>query len=364
VNFLSVPGTWHSRQNSLASTDGHETASTFGSIESFAASFASSGYTPSWVSSASANSRFRAKNMRRQRAMSKRIAFFNCSFCNWGSKTREEMIRHETQTHCLPQTFPCTFCSETFASIKDWENHENKFHCQPQVTWFCMLDGRIDVQHCLFCDTLAPFRSHYKDAHGLYPCNLPLISRTFSTRYDVISHLVKVHQMTEDEVSFIKDGLDVWSVKLNAGHNSGLWKCGYCGIMGADWDHRLIHIKTHWHDGGPRMTKMHPWSNDRARLKNVSPDYLERLRQGKAIQSRHHEMYFHGFQVFEAALRHRATRTSQDKPLDDEIEIVPDVKLMTKKKPAPSFFAHLATRTKPFLGIARARRKRGQKEHG
>jgi hypothetical protein len=360
IGFLSVPNV-RSRQNSLDSTDGHDTASTFGSTDSFV----SSNYAGSFASSVSGNSRIRTKKMRRQRHMSKRIAFFSCAFCSQVFKTREEMIRHETDTHCLPQTFPCTLCEERFDTMDAWEDHENEYHCQPQITWFCMLDGKVDVHHCLFCGELAPFRTHYEEAHDLHPCDLSLTSRTFSTRYEIMRHLVKVHQMTEDEVSFIKDGLDVWSVKLNMGYSSGLWGCGYCGVIGADWDHRLIHIKNHWHDGGPRMTKKHPWLKDRANLANlhnICPQYVGDLRRGKPIKERPWNMYFHGFQVYEAAIQHRAKRKAGGK-LRDEMEV--DLKkpaLLSNANPATSFFSHLASRTKMFLSFARVRRKRGQKE--
>ena len=291
--------------------------------------------------------------------MSKRIAYFQCGFCRHIFTARKDVIEHETDVHCLPQTFPCTLCEQRFETIETWEDHETKYHCQPQMTWFCMLDGNIEVHHCLF-------RSHYEEVHDLHPCNLSLDKRTFSTRYNITQHLVNVHQMTEDEISLIRDGVDIWSVKLNMGYNSGLWGCGYCGIVGADWDHRLIHIKNHWHDGGPRMTRKHPWSHLRTAKASVHGtivrEYQEDLRQGNPIKNRPTNMSFDGLEVYKAAMLHRGKRKADARRKDDLEGDLKKAPLRSHLNPAASFFSHLASRTKMFLSFARARRKRGQKE--
>jgi hypothetical protein len=250
-SFLAVPGS-RVRQNSIDSDD-HGSVDTAGTAGTAGTSFSVYSYT-------SSGSRYRAKKSRRRAYWEPDSVPFPCSFCDKTFAFRKSMVTHEINTHCLPQTFPCTFCQKTFDSIEKWEEHEADFHCQPQRTWFCMLDGDFRVQCCLFCDSYNSSRDHYQSAHNLTPCGLPLLSRTFSTRFEVLQHLIEVHGMSQHEISVVEDGIDGWGLNLNSSCSSGLWRCGYCNIVGADWDGRILHMKAHWADGGPRFTKTHPWS--------------------------------------------------------------------------------------------------------
>ena len=49
---------------------------------------------------------------------------------------------------------------------------------------------------------------------------------------EIMQHLMIAHQTTKDELSLVKDGLGIWSVKLNnMSHDFCLGRCGYCGRM-------------------------------------------------------------------------------------------------------------------------------------
>jgi hypothetical protein len=232
-----------------------------------------------------------------------------CSFCGKYFSVAQELEDHEL-SHCLPQTFPCTFCDERFNTQSDWENHETSYHCQPQLTWFCMLHARVELEKCIFCGLPLSSTKHYVQHHNLRDCGLPLDSRTFSTRYDILQHLVKVHGMLEEEVN-LKDGaLDYWSIKVNSIRDWGLWHCGYCGLVGTDWDHRLKHIRKHWAAGGPRFTHAHPWTFEKPNLQyRDATQFLPFIRSQKV--PRYYwpgDLSFNRSDLFEAALKHRARK--------------------------------------------------------
>jgi hypothetical protein len=236
---------------------------------------------------------------------------FPCTFCKEIFETHKECEKHESK--CGPQIFPCTFCKERFRNHTEWEDHETAYHCQPQLTWFCMLDTRLDVEMCIFCGDSLPSSSHYVLKHNLRDCGLSLHARTFSTRYDILLHLVTTHGILEGEVAFISSVLDSWSLRINASSNCGLWRCGYCGLIGADWDHRLTHIREHWDAGGPGFTREHPWSVEMSSLHNIDANYFEALKSGKEIDKRRPgNLAFHGFDVFEAAVKHRARMKTKE----------------------------------------------------
>jgi len=359
--FLAVPGL-RSRQNSLESDDGFDATSSFGSNGTLAMSYASSQYAKSYDSSISFNSRTRTKRNRRQRHAQKQVRSFTCRFCMLCFRTRDEMVQHETNRHCLPQTFPCTWCKEVFSSTETWQDHENELHSQLEMTWFCMLDGQVDAQHCLFCGELSPSRQHYDEAHDLQPCEMDLEARTFSTRHEVMRHLIDFHDLTEHEVSFIKEDLDIWSLKLNMAARSGLWRCGYCGEVGADWDHRMLHIKSHWEIGGPRMSKIHPWLEDRACLDGLAPQYLEMLDTGQVIKKTMLNLHFQGLDAYKAAMQHRSRTpwVSNHEPIGVKPDLVENTRTPTSTKGFTfSFLSHLATRTK--MMISRSRRQENKK---
>jgi len=246
--------------------------------------------------------------MRREKRMNAALGY-TCSFCEKHFTKSHHMLAHEIEEHCLPQTFPCTFCHLRFDSPVVWENHETAEHCEPQSTWFCMLDGDINMEKCLFCEYILPDVNHYEKAHFLSPCKKPLVSRTFTTRQYLMGHLIEIHGMTEEEVTPVADELRFWALKLNVKHkrSGGIWRCGYCGIIGADWDNRIGHIIDHWNRGGPRFTTSHRWGVERAKLDGTDYDYIRHLTSGKDVESmRPHNMRFRGHEIYEAAVRHRA----------------------------------------------------------
>lgn len=270
-----------------------------------ASSVASGSSAQSYASSAS---RIRAKKMRREKRMNAALGY-RCSFCEKPFTKSDHMLAHEIEEHCLPQTFPCTSCHLRFDSPIAWERHETAEHCEPQSTWFCMLDGDVNMEKCLFCEYILPDVDHYQQAHFLSPCNQPLVSRTFTTRQYLMGHLIEIHGMTEEEVTPVADELRFWALKLNVKHrrSGGIWRCGYCGIIGADWDNRIGHIIDHWNRGGPRYTKAHRWGVEQAKLDGMDYDYIRHLTSGKDYESvRPHHMRFHGHEIFEAAVRHRS----------------------------------------------------------
>lgn len=244
----------------------------------------------------------------RQNQTAKAIAKYSCHFCEQVFTTGEAMEMHETSIHCQPQTYPCTFCKQTFDSIDGWKTHETTLHCQPQQTWFCMLDGQIDVEKCLFCGELLPSRLHYMNVHNLSPCSRRLHPPAFNTRYDIMQHLISRHGLLEGDAELLNDGLDYWSVTINASRDFGLWACGYCGVVGADWNKRSAHIIGHWNAGGPRFTKKNPWDSVKSSLDGIGKaKYFVNLLSGKEIDrlGRPYWCQFRGFQLYEAAMKRR-----------------------------------------------------------
>jgi hypothetical protein len=158
------------------------------------------------------------------------------------------------------------------------------------------------MEECLFCKELLPFSSHYTLGHNLEDCRLPLHSRTFSTRYEALHHLVETHGMHEDEVGLIGDKIDAWSLNINTASDCGLWRCGYCGLVGTDWGHRLQHIREHWTAGGPSFTNEHPWSVEKCSLDEV-----------KSRPPGTTALAFYGFKVFKDAVRYRARLSAKER---------------------------------------------------
>jgi hypothetical protein len=164
----------------------------------------------------------------------------------------------------------------------------------------------------LLYDELLQSRHRYKRLHNLSAWDLPLSLHIFTTGYHACEHLATAHGMTRDGFALAKDKLDFWSLKLNISKDNGLWSCGYCGVVGADWDDRLEHIKRHWMKGGPRLTKRHPWMAEKASLDHIDTElYFKDLAHGKRPDTtRPSKFFFSGYQVYEAAIWHRAKLNS------------------------------------------------------
>lgn len=220
----------------------------------------------------------------------------SCNNCGWNFEQGEEFERHVRAKICR-QNFPCTFCPRRFKTQVDWEDHETTYHCQPHLTWFCMLDTRLKLEKCLFCGGTFPSPNHYVQRHNLQDCCHQLHHRTFSTRYNLLQHLVTMHGMRQEEVALID--VDYWSLRIDTSRNCGFWRCGYCGLVGTDWDHRLQHILEHWNKGGPEFTHRHPWSAEMSSLQD-----LDVTREGK--KCRPTDLGVYGYEVFEAAVKQRA----------------------------------------------------------
>ncbi|KAH8812276.1 hypothetical protein F5884DRAFT_898572 [Xylogone sp. PMI_703] len=327
--FLAVPGL-RSGRGSIASDDLFSTGT--GSVASIA-SIANS-YTSSIASIAHSytSSRIRMKKGRREKYMN--VATWERSF---------------------------------FDSEQTWEEHEIAYHSQNQSTYFCMLGGPSDAQStekCLFCGSLLPTSNHYEEVHNLEPCDLPLDARTFSTRFDILQHLSAKHDLTSYETDIVQNELDYWGLKLNLSHNYGLWRCGYCGDIGADWDHRVKHIKGHWHNGGPRFTKIHPWRCEKAKFSNSDMEYLQYLFRGKKVDKIHRPqtLNFKGSEFYESVIKHRI-RLKQWPELGTtnvHVEQTNDYQVPSDFTKVPSLFSQLASRTKSFLTFAKWKRRRNK----
>jgi hypothetical protein len=215
---------------------------------------------------------------------------------------------HKTGCHPKKQFFPCTFCEKEFENQAEWEKHEYFCHCQPQLTWFCMLDASVDTGNCIFCrDDCLPSLSHYIQAHKYEDCGLALHSRAFSTRHEMLQHLATKHGMSTEEISLAEDRIDQWSLQINTSCNGGLWRCGYCGYVGADWNHRLQHINWHWTIGGPEFTRTTPWSGAMSYFDHIGVHYFKALDSGENIEkSRPMGLHFYNIEHFEAAAKYRA----------------------------------------------------------
>jgi len=240
------------------------------------------------------SARTRVKKGRRERATAKAIAGHGarpavihcCSFCEKGFNSQEARNMHE-ETHPHPQTFPCTFCDLLLDSIDEWKTHEWEFHCDPQQTWFCMLYGFEIGEKCLFCFA-HPSQSHYRNAHHIYHRDSWKVHPpAFSTRYDFLRHLINKHRMPEGHDEILNARLDHWSMTVDISHDFGRWACGYCGMIGADWNTRTKHIINHWKKRGPEFIKKHPWDLEkicyvigRNRTKE-NMKYFENLCSGK-----------------------------------------------------------------------------------
>lgn len=323
-----------------------------------ASSVASGTSAHSYGSSAS---RIRVKKLRREKQLG-----YMCSFCDTHFIKSQHMVAHEIKEHCLPQTFPCTFCHERFGSPESWRLHEIEEHCEPQLTWFCMLDGDFSTEKCLFCEYILPDDNHYENVHSLSPCNKPLVDRTFTTKQYLMGHLIEVHGMTEGEVmQFADEFILFWGLVLNIKHrgSEGVWRCGYCGIIDADWDERVQHIIDHWTQGGPRFTKSHRWRVERAKLDEADYEYIRHLTTGRSRHMRPHNMHFRGYEIYEAAMRHRASRladqirTSVDRMDLSDIPPTPKPNSPPTSSFLGSLFTSLADRRKAWFGFAKGKRK-------
>jgi hypothetical protein len=228
-------------------------------------------------SCASGSSRYRSKKHRRQANWEPDPEPFACSYCDKTFTFKKAMATHERNAH---RTFPCTFCDTAFATTEKWEEHEADLHCQPRRTWFCMLGLDFRLRNCLICDS-SPSQSHYGNSHLLFPCRLPRLARTFSTRFEILQHLTQVHGICQREIAVIEGKIDAWSLMMNVGCTLGLWCCGYCPFVGADWDSRVRHIKTHWADDIPAIERKYRWSNNRTIFQTpINQEYYDHLSQG------------------------------------------------------------------------------------
>jgi hypothetical protein len=135
-------------------------------------------------------------------------------------------------------------------------------------------------------------------------------------------------------------------------------------VVGADWGERMLHIKAHWHDGGSRFTKTHPWSSHRSTLgeTTVNHRYFQHLDRGKDPQEfRPPEFYFHGYGLYEGAMMHRARLKIDTDGLFEPstaewaLNQALQSRLPLEKAKPMSFLAAFKSKSKPLLSFFRAR---------
>lgn len=251
--------TWNSSQQRFPSDansrkTSSNVSSSYGSEASSSASYSSA---HSYASSAS---RTRLKRLRQDKIRAARLTH-KCSYCGKCFTKLGEMLAHETEEHCLPLKFSCTYCSLRFDTTAAWKQRELTEHCEIQTTWFCMINGDASLETCLFCGYILPDDDHYASTHGLRACNATLKCRPFTTKQYLMGHMIEIHGMTDEEVTQLSDRFSLWSLEMNVKqiYMGGIWRCGYCGLIGADWTCRTQHIEEHWAREGPRFVASHRW---------------------------------------------------------------------------------------------------------
>ncbi|CAG8960757.1 hypothetical protein HYFRA_00002294 [Hymenoscyphus fraxineus] len=182
------------------------------------------------------------------------------SFGSFGKGQRRRRRRQAPKEVKVPKpsgpvrTFQCTFCTETFKTKHDWQRHEKSLHLSLE-RWVCSPDGptvycpEYDRNHCVFCGLPNPPNGH-AESHNHSGCaDRSLEERTFYRKDHLRQHLNLVH-----DVKFQTFSMETWKVATPEIRS----RCGFCGIVMDSWSFRVDHLAEHF-KGGKSMAD---WKGD------------------------------------------------------------------------------------------------------
>lgn len=175
-----------------------------------------------------------------------------------GRRRRRKKSYHQRYDKISPnipfKTFQCTFCTETFERRYDWQRHEKSYHLSLE-RWVCMPEGCRTLRpqsigsYCVFCGEIDPDDEHV-NRHNYSICEKkPLSDRTFYRKDHLVQHLRLVHG-----VGYLDWCMRSWRSECINVYS----RCGFCGIMLANWHLRQDHLAEHFKMG---QTMAH-WNGD------------------------------------------------------------------------------------------------------
>jgi hypothetical protein len=79
-----------------------------------------------------------------------------------------------------------------------------------------------------------------------------------------------------NEIDLKVSGIDSWSLKCNGNSKTRLWRCGFCGRLGLDWDQRLQHISEHW-GAGIKFRRERSWNVELSNLDDLRGNFFSEV---------------------------------------------------------------------------------------
>jgi hypothetical protein len=253
---LNSPHSYNYTEDGSARSLCHgSSASSIGTSQSSAGSFASAYSHASRNSLGSLGSLNRGRRRRRRR-------------------TAPKQSEDTAQGLVAPlKTFQCTFCTETFRTKHDWQRHEKSLHLSLE-RWVCAPDGprtanpESKKMSCAFCGKAEPSDAHI-ESHNHSACQeRSLDERTFYRKDHLRQHLKLVHN-----VVFLGWAMESWKVTSPQIRS----RCGFCGIVMDSWSIRVDHLAEHFKTGNTMADWKGDWGFDAPVLdmvENSIPPYL------------------------------------------------------------------------------------------